>query len=128
MKWYRLYRESECEQCEESSRFGFNVGDKVELTKDKVNSISGDVFEAGTQGEVVAVDKPMKGVIKVKIEGGKVISVPERGIKMAGTDDEPWKSIAATRPPEPKRDIRPERPEDYYMRPTSYGSPRYTGD
>lgn len=112
----------------ESSRFGFNIGDKVELTKDKVNSISGDVFEAGTQGEVVAVDKPMKGVIKVKIEGGKVISVPERGIKVAGTDNEPWKTLAANRPPEPKRHVRPERPEDYYMRPTTYGSPRYTGD
>lgn len=112
----------------ESSRFGFNVGDKVELTSDKTNSFSGDVVKAGTQGEVVAVDKPMRGVIKVKVEGGKVISVPERGIKMAGTDNEPWKSIAAARPPETKRDIRPERPEDYYMRPTSYGSPRYTGD
>lgn len=116
------------DQVDESSRFGFSVGDKVELTKDKVNSISGDVVEAGTQGEVVAVDRPMRGVIKVKIEGGKVISVPERGIKMAGTDNEPWESIAAARPPEPKRDIRPERPEDYYMRPTSYGSPRFTGD
>ena len=114
------------DQVDESSRFGFNIGDKVELTKDKVNSISGDMFEAGTQGEVVAVDKPMRGVIKVKIEGGKVISVPERGIKMAGTDNEPWEKFK--KPEEPKRHVRPERPEDYYMRPTSYGSPRYTGD
>ena len=115
-------------QVNESSRFGFNIGDKVELTKDKVNSLSGDTVKAGTQGEIVAVNKPMPGVIKVKIEDGKVISVPERGLKLAGTDNEPWKSIAAARPPEPKRDVRPERPEDYYMRPTSYGSPRYTGD
>ena len=46
MKWYRLYKEKteEGDAVNESSRFGFNVGDKVELTKDKVNSISGDVF------------------------------------------------------------------------------------
>jgi hypothetical protein len=110
----------------ESSRFGFNVGDKVELTKDKSNTFTGETVKAGTQGEVVAVDKPMPGVIKVKIEGGKVVSVPERQLKKAGEDEEPWKKLKA--PEQPKRDIRPEKPEDYYMRPTSYGSPRYTGD
>lgn len=110
----------------ESSRFGFNVGDMVELTKDKSNTFTGETVKAGTQGEVVAVDKPMPGVIKVKIEGGKVVSVPERQLKKAGEDEEPWKKLKA--PEQPKRDIRPERPEDYYMRPTSYGSPRYTGD
>jgi hypothetical protein len=68
----------------------------------------------------------MPGVIKVKIDGGKVISVPERQLKKAGEDEEPWKKLK--KPEEPKRHIRPERPEDYYMRPTSYGSPRYTGD
>ena len=114
------------DQVDESSRFGFNVGDKVELTKDKSNTFTGETVKAGTQGEVVAVDKPMPGVIKVKIEGGKVVSVPERQLKKAGEDEEPWKKLKA--PEQPKRDIRPERPEDYYMRPTSYGSPRYTGD
>lgn len=110
----------------ESSRFGFNVGDKVELTSDKTNSFSGDVVKAGTQGEVVAVDKPMRGVIKVKVEGGKVVSVPERQLKFAGSDNEPWEKFKKSE--EPRRHVRPERPEDYYMRPTSYGSPRYTGD
>jgi hypothetical protein len=110
----------------EASRFGFDVGDQVELTKDKVNSLSGDTVKAGTQGEVVAINKPMPGVIKVKIDGGKVISVPERQLKKAGEDEEPWKKLK--KPEEPKRHIRPERPEDYYMRPTSYGSPRFTGD
>lgn len=114
------------DQVDESSRFGFNVGDMVELTKDKSNTFTGETVKAGTQGEVVAVDKPMPGVIKVKIEGGKVVSVPERQLKKAGEDEEPWKKLKA--PEQPKRDIRPERPEDYYMRPTSYGSPRYTGD
>lgn len=114
------------ESCNESSRFGFNVGDMVELTKDKSNTFTGETVKAGTQGEVVAVDKPMPGVIKVKIEGGKVVSVPERQLKKAGEDEEPWKKLKA--PEQPKRVIRPERPEDYYMRPTSYGSPRYTGD
>lgn len=114
------------DQVDESSRFGFNVGDMVELTKDKSNTFTGETVKAGTQGEVVAVDKPMPGVIKVGIEGGKVISVPERQLKKVGEDEEPWKKLKA--PEQPKRDIRPERPEDYYMRPTSYGSPRYTGD
>lgn len=112
----------------ESSRFGFKVGDRVVLTKDKSNRFSGDFIPAGTEGEIVAVDKPMPGVMKVKIEDWKTISVPERGLKLAGTDNEPWKSLAAKRPAEPKRDVKPERPEDYYMRPTTYGSPRYTGD
>lgn len=114
----------------EASRFGFNVGDKVELTSDVEPNRFSDrgVVPSGTIGEIVAVDKPMRGVIKVKIENGQVISVPERKLKLAGTDNEPWKSLAANRPPEPKRDVRPEKPEDYYMRPTSYGSPRYTGD
>lgn len=114
----------------ESSRFGFNVGDKVEL-KDSVepNRFSGrEAVSAGVVGEVVAINKPMPGIIKVKIENGPVISVPERKLKFAGTDDEPWKKIAADHPPAPKPDIKPEKPEDYYMRPTSYGSPRYTGD
>lgn len=114
----------------ESSRFGFNVGDEVELKSDVEPSRFSDrgAVPAGTVGEVVAVDKPMRGVIKVKIEDGTVVSVPERKLKFAGTDNEPWKTLAAKRPPEPKRDVRPERPEDYYMRPTTYGSPRYTGD
>ena len=118
------------EQVDESSRFGFNVGDEVELTSDvEPNRFSGrEAVPARTVGEVVAINKPMPGIIKVKIENGPVISVPERKLKFAGTDNEPWKTLAANRPPEPKRDVRPERPEDYYMRPTSYGSPRYTGD
>ena len=118
------------ESCNESSRFGFNVGDDVELKDDVEPNRFSDrgVVPAGTVGEVVAVDKPMRGIIKVKIEDGKVVSVPERKLKLAGTDNEPWKTLASNRPPEPKRDVRPERPEDYSMRPTSYGSPRYTGD
>lgn len=70
----------------------------------------------------------MPGAIKVKLEDGTVVTMGERQLKLAGTDNEPWKTLAANRPPEPKRDIKPEKPEDYYMRPTSYGSPRYTGD
>jgi hypothetical protein len=117
-------------QVNESSRFGFEIGDEVELTSDvEPNRFSGrGTVPAGTVGEIVAVDKPMRGVIKVKIEDGTVVSVPERKLKMAGTDNEPWKTLAANIPPEPKRDVKPERPEDYYMRPTSYGSPRFTGD
>lgn len=112
----------------ESSRFGFNVGDEVELTSDVEPNRFSDrgVVPAGTVGEIVAVDKPMRGVIKVKIEDGTVVSVPERKLKFAGTDNEPWEKFK--KPPEPPRNIKPERPEDYYMRPTSYGSPRYTGD
>lgn len=115
----------------ESSRFGFSVADKVELTKDKSNSFSGDVVKAGTQGEVVAVDKPMKGVIKVKIEGGKVVSVPERQLKFAGTDNEPWEKFK--KPPEPPRKPDPEtlarqRPEWIYMEPPRPGYPKWTGD
>ena len=112
----------------ESSRFGFKVGDKVALTKDKSNQFSGDFIPAGTQGEVVAIDKPMPGVIKVKIEDWKVISVPERQLRMADDDEEPWRKLAKKPKEEPKRDIRPEKPEDHYMRPTTYGSPRFTGD
>ena len=114
----------------ESSRFGFNVGDKVELKVGKEPNRFGGwgKIEAGTQGEIVAIDKPMPGAIKVKLDDGTVVTMGERQLKLAGTDNEPWKSLAANRPPEPKRDVRPERPEDYYMRPTSYGSPRYTGD
>ena len=117
-------------QMNESSRFGFNVGDKVELLDAlEPNRFSGrEAVPEGVEGEIVAINKPMPGIIKVQIENGPVISVPERKLKLAGTDNEPWKSLAANRPPEPKRDVRPERPEDYYMRPTSYGSPRYTGD
>ena len=112
----------------ESSRFGFKVGDKVALTKDKSNQFSGDFIPAGSQGEVVAIDKPMPGVIKVKIEDWKVISVPERQLRMADDDEEPWRKLAKKPKEEPKRDVRPEKPEDYYMRPTTYGSPRFTGD
>ena len=128
--WYARKIVNVGESCNESSRFGFNVGDEVELTSDVEPNRFSDrgVVPAGTVGEIVAVDKPMRGVIKVKIEDGTVVSVPERKLKMAGTDNEPWKTLAANRPPEPKRDVRPEKPEDYYMRPTSYGSPRYTGD
>ena len=73
----------------------------------------------------------MKGVIKVKIEGGKVISVPERGIKMAGTDNEPWEKFK--KPPEPPRKPDPEtlarqRPEWIYMEPPRPGYPKWTGD
>jgi hypothetical protein len=118
-------------QVDESSRFGFNIGDKVELTKDKTNSFSGDVVKAGTQGEVVAVDKPMRGVIKVKVEGGKVVSVPERQLKFAGSDNEPWEKFK--KPPEPPRkpseeELLHSRPEWIYMEPPKPGSPKWTGD
>ena len=114
----------------ESSRFGFNIGDKVELKVGKEPNRFGGwgKIEAGSQGEIVAIDKPMPGAIKVKLEDGTVVTMGERQLKLANTDNEPWKTLAANRPPEPKRHVRPERPEDYYMRPTSYGSPRYTGD
>ena len=114
----------------ESSRFGFNIGDKVELKVGREPNRFGGwgKIEAGSQGEIVAIDKPMPGAIKVKLEDGTVVTMGERQLKLADTDNEPWKTLAANRPPEPKRHVRPERPEDYYMRPTSYGSPRYTGD
>lgn len=121
------------DQYNESSRFGFNVGDEVELTSDvEPNRFSGrGVVPAGTVGEIVAVDKPMRGVIKVKIEDGTVVSVPERKLKIAGTDNEPWEKFK--KPPEPPRKPDPEtlarqRPEWIYMEPPKPGSPKWTGD
>ena len=117
----------------ESSRFGFNVGDEVELTsKIEPNRFSnrGTVPE-GTVGEIVAVDKPMRGVIKVKLEDGTVVSVPERKLKFAGTDNEPWEKFK--NPPEPPRkpseeELLHSRPEWIYMEPPKPGSPKWTGD
>ena len=115
----------------ESSRFGFKVGDRVVLTKDKSNRFSGDFICAGTEGEIVAVDKPMPGVMKVKIEDWKIISVPERNLKLAGTDNEPWEKLK--KPPEPPRkpseeELLHSRPEWIYMEPPKPGSPKWTGD
>ena len=114
----------------ESSRFGFEVGDQVELTRDKTNSITGDVIEAGTQGEVVMIDKPMPGIIKVKIDGGKVVSIPERQLKFAGTDNEPWKKYKTPEKPKPSlREILDKHgPEEIYMEPARPGYPKWTGD
>lgn len=121
------------ESCKESSRFGFNVGDEVELTSDVEPNRFSDrgVVSAGTVGEIVAVDKPMRGIIKVKIEDGNVVSVPERKLKIAGTDNEPWEKFK--KPPEPPRKPDPEtlarqRPEWIYMEPARPGSPKWTGD
>ena len=61
----------------ESSRFGFNVGDKVELKVGKEPNRFGGwgKIEAGSQGEIVAIDKPMPGAIKVKLEDGTVVTM-----------------------------------------------------
>ena len=114
----------------ESSRFGFNVGDRVVLTKDKSNRFSGDFICAGTEGEIVAVDKPMPGVMKVKIEDWKTISVPERNLKLAGTDNEPWKKFKKPAKPKPTLDeiLTKHGSEEIYMEPARPGSPKWTGD
>ena len=114
----------------ESSRFGFNVGDMIELTKDKSNTFTGETVKAGTQGEVVSVDKPMPGVIKVKIEGGKVVSVPERQLKFAGTDNEPWEKYKTPAKPKPSLSeiLDKHGPEEIYMEPARPGYPKWTGD
>ena len=99
----------------------FNTnGNRISALRDLSLSVS--------QGEIVAIDKPMPGAIKVKLEDGTVVTMGERQLKLAGTDNEPWKSLTANRPPEPERHVRPERPEDHYMQKTPWGSPRYTGD
>ena len=130
---YRIMAKLEESSMNESSRFGFNVGDEVELTSDiEPNRFSGrEAVPAGTVGEIVAVDKPMRGVIKVKIEDGTVVSVPERKLKFAGTDNEPWEKFK--KPPEPPRKPDPEtlarqRPEWIYMEPPRPGYPKWTGD
>ena len=120
------------ESCRESSRFGFNVGDEVEL-KDDVgpNRFGGrDAVPAGTIGEVVAIDKPMRGIIKVKIEDGTVVSVPERKLKFAGTDNEPWEKYKVPAKPKPTLDeiLAKHGPEEIYNEPPRYGSPKWTGD
>lgn len=105
---------------------GFEVGDKVEV-KSKIHHswfAGHDPVPVGTLCEVVGVDKPLKGLIKIRLEDGSTVSVPERGLKIAGTDDEPWSSID-----EPEVDRKHEGPEEYYKRSTSvYGSPAWTGD
>ena len=118
----------------EASRFGFEVGDKVELKSDVEPNRFSDrgVVPAGTVGEVVATDKPMRGVIKVKIEDGTVVSVPERKLKFAGTDNEPWEKFnkQPEKPPrEPsEEDLLHARPEWIYMEPPKPGYPKWTGD
>jgi len=116
----------------ESSRFGFNVGDEVELTSEvEPNRFSGrEAVPAGTVGEIVAVDKPMRGVIKVKIEDGSVVSVPERKLKFAGTDNEPWEKFKTPARPKPSlREILDKHgPEEIYMEPPRPGYPKWTGD
>ena len=119
------------ESSNESSRFGFKVGDKVVLTKDKSNRFSGDFIPAGTEGEIVAVDKPMPGVMKVKIEDWKTISVPERSLKFAGTDNEPWEKYKVPAKPKPslKEILDKHGPEEIYNEPPpADGSPKWTGD
>lgn len=121
------------ESCRESSRFGFNIGDKVELKSDvEPNRFSGrGVVPAGTVGEVVAIDKPMRGVIKVKIEDGTVVSVPERKLKFAGTDNEPWEKYKVPAKPKPslKEILDKHGPEEIYNEPPpADGSPKWTGD
>ena len=132
----RLYESEEPEdysgylKYDESDGSVFHVGDKVEV-KSKIHP-SWFRFKrqvpVGTLGEVIEVDKPLHGIIKVKIEDGSVINVPERGLKIAGTDDEPWSNMDSSK--ETQKDTeRHEKPEDYYMRSSgSYGSPIYTGD
>lgn len=89
---YRIMAKLEEGGMNESSRFGFNVGDEVELTSDVGPNRFSDrgVVPAGTTGEIVNINKPIPGVIKVKLEDGTVVSVPERKLKFAGTDNEPW--------------------------------------
>lgn len=121
------------ESCRESSRFGFNVGDEVELKSDvEPNRFSGrGVVPAGTVGEVVSIDKPMPGVIKVKIEDGTVVSVAERKLKFAGTDNEPWEKYKVPAKPRPslKEILDKHGPEEIYMEPPpADGSPKWTGD
>lgn len=115
----------------EAFDFGFKVGDQVELIKDNENVITHKVIPSGTKGEIVAVDKPMRGLMKVKLEDGKVANIPVRSLKKQGEDEPEWKARARARSlenPPIKPKVEPEKPWDYYMRPTSYGSPRYTGD
>ena len=124
---------SDYEQYGESSRFGFKVGDEVELKDDvEPNRFSGrEAVPAGTVGEVVAIDKPMRGVIKVKIEDGKVVSVPERKLKFSGTDNEPWEKYKTPEKPPRKPDpetLARQRPEWIYMEPPKPGYPKWTGD
>lgn len=116
----------------ESSRFGFNVGDDVELTSDVEPNRFSDrgAVPAGTVGEIVAVDKPMRGVIKVKIEDGSVVSVPERKLKFAGTENEPWEKFKTPAKPKPTLDeiLAKHGPEEIYMEPARPGYPKWTGD
>lgn len=120
------------ESCRESSRFGFNVGDDVELKDDvEPNRFGGrDAVPAGTIGEVVAIDKPMRGVIKVKIEDGTVVSVPERKLKFAGTDNEPWEKYKVPAKPKPTLDeiLAKHGPEEIYNEPPRPGYPKWTGN
>ena len=116
----------------EASRFGFNIGDKVEFKVDmEPNRFGGwGKVKAGTQGEIVNIDKPMKGVIKVKLEDGTVVSVAERKIKFAGTDDEPWNKYKVPAKPKPTLDeiLAKHGPEEIYMEPPRPGYPKWTGD
>jgi hypothetical protein len=116
----------------ESSRFGFNVGDDVELTSDVEPNRFSDrgAVPSGTVGEVVAVDKPMRGVIKVKIEDGTVVSVPERKLKFVGTENEPWEKYKTPAKPKPslKEILDKHGPEEIYMEPARPGYPKWTGD
>ena len=120
------------DQVDESSRFGFNVGDEVELTSDIEPNRFSDrgVVPSGTVGEIVAVDKPMPGIIKVKIEDGTVVSVPERKLKFAGTDNEPWEKFKKPAKPKPslKEILDKHGPEEIYMEPAKPGYPKWTGD
>lgn len=113
----------------ESFDFGFKVGDMVELMKDKENLITGDVIKAGTVGEVVAVDKPMRGVCKVKFDDGKVSNIPVRSLKKAGEDEPEWKKRATKPKPEPRHsDDDDYGPWSIYNEPARPGYPKWTGD
>ena len=117
----------------ESSRFGFNVGDQVELKVGKEPNRFGGwgKVEAGAQGEIVAIDKPMPGAIKVKLEDGTVVTMGERQLKFAGTDNEPWEKYKVPAKPKPTLDeiLAKHGPEEIYMEPPRHpGSPKWTGD
>ena len=73
---------------------------------------------------------PKRGVIKVKIEDGSVVSVPERKLKFAGTENEPWEKFKTPAKPKPTLDeiLAKHGPEEIYMEPARPGYPKWTGD
>ena len=101
----------------------FNTnGNRISALRDLSLSVS--------QGEIVAIDKPMPGAIKVKLEDGTVVTMGERQLKFAGTENEPWEKFKTPAKPKPTLDeiLTKHGPEEIYMEPARPGSPKWTGD